>query len=245
MGILFATGLLGIGFEVVALRVLAQVLENTVYSYAAVLSIWLVGTAAGAAAYQLWLQDREDASALAARLLCLLAAACVVGGFVFASSPAIYEFGRLTFGNSLLGVLLSEVTVAAPALLLPTALMGATFSSLTQEAKGSSGGVGAALAVNTAGGFLAPLLIGVLLMPAVGTRGALIAIALGYVGLAMRCARPPLGLAAATLALLVFLPDLRWVRTFEGQEVIAYREGVMASVGDDRGHQGAPLAARE
>ncbi|MBC8001139.1 MAG: fused MFS/spermidine synthase, partial [Opitutaceae bacterium] len=41
------TGLLGIGLETVVLRVLSQILENTVYSFAGILAIYLLGTAAG------------------------------------------------------------------------------------------------------------------------------------------------------------------------------------------------------
>src|SRR2546425_9377018 len=48
----FFTGLLGIGFETVGVRVLSQVLENTVYTFAAVLSVFLFGTSIGAALYQ-------------------------------------------------------------------------------------------------------------------------------------------------------------------------------------------------
>ncbi len=237
---LFITGLLGIGYEVVALRILAQVIENTVYSYAAVLSVWLMGTAGGAAAYQHWQSARTDAKSVMGRLLCLLATACVVGGFVLAASPRIYQFGRLTFGHSLSGVLLSEVTVAAPALVLPTALMGATFSLLTQAAKRAGDGVGTALAANTAGGFLAPLLIGVIVMPAAGTRWALATVALGYVICAAVLARLRLVLVVPAALLVLLLPDLRWVQTFEGQEIVSYREGVMASVAvleDAQGHR--------
>jgi spermidine synthase len=49
---LLLTGLLGAGYEVLAVRVLAQVTENTVYTYAMLLANFLLGTALGAA----WLQ---------------------------------------------------------------------------------------------------------------------------------------------------------------------------------------------
>ena len=48
----FFTGMLGIGYETVCVRVLAQVLENTVYTFAAVLAVFLFGTSVGAALYQ-------------------------------------------------------------------------------------------------------------------------------------------------------------------------------------------------
>jgi spermidine synthase len=47
--LLAGSGLLGIGYEVLAVRVLSQVTENTVYSYALLLAVYLLGTAAGAA----------------------------------------------------------------------------------------------------------------------------------------------------------------------------------------------------
>ena len=44
------TGLLGIGYEVLVVRVLSQVTEDTVYTFAMLLAVYLVGSAAGAAA---------------------------------------------------------------------------------------------------------------------------------------------------------------------------------------------------
>jgi spermidine synthase len=44
---LFLTGLLGIGYEVVAIRVVSQILENTVYTFAVLLAVYLFGTAFG------------------------------------------------------------------------------------------------------------------------------------------------------------------------------------------------------
>src|SRR5204863_5282329 len=73
------TGLLGIGYEVLVVRVLSQVTENTVYTFAALLSVYLIGTAAGAAGYQRWLVKGAEQDDVADRLLGLLAAACLVG----------------------------------------------------------------------------------------------------------------------------------------------------------------------
>ena len=55
--LLAATGLLGIGYEVLVVRVLSQVAENTVYTFAILLAVYLVGTALGAAAYGRWLSN--------------------------------------------------------------------------------------------------------------------------------------------------------------------------------------------
>src|SRR5688500_18792027 len=47
----FITGFIAIGFEVLGVRVLAQVMENTVYSFAAALAVYLLGTSLGPAWY--------------------------------------------------------------------------------------------------------------------------------------------------------------------------------------------------
>ena len=76
------TGLLGIGYEVLVVRVLSQVTENTVYTYATLLAVYLVGTAAGGAAYQRWLLAREQPDArdnLGGLLQAALAATCLLG----------------------------------------------------------------------------------------------------------------------------------------------------------------------
>ena len=58
------TGFLGIGYEVLVVRVLSQVTENTVYTFALLLAVYLVGSAVGAACYQRWLLARPDQEAL-------------------------------------------------------------------------------------------------------------------------------------------------------------------------------------
>ena len=50
--VLALTGFLGVGYEVLVIRALSQVLENTVYTFAVLLAVYLLGTALGAAVYQ-------------------------------------------------------------------------------------------------------------------------------------------------------------------------------------------------
>ena len=49
---LAATGFLGIGFEILVVRVLSQVAEDTVYTFALLLALYLIGTSLGAFAYR-------------------------------------------------------------------------------------------------------------------------------------------------------------------------------------------------
>ncbi|MBI2924384.1 MAG: fused MFS/spermidine synthase [Verrucomicrobia bacterium] len=178
----FLTGLLGIGYEVLGVRVMAEVLEGTIYSFAAVLSVYLFGTAAGAGFYQR-LGARFEFRSLLSGLTLGLSSSCLLGALGLSKAQAIYEAARGALGDSVAAVLGAEMTVATAVFGLPTLLMGATFSHLVQAARGETGGVGRAVSLNTLGSALAPAVFGVWLLPALGAKWALVVLALGYLAL--------------------------------------------------------------
>ena len=49
---LFATGMLGIAFEMLVVRLAAQVLQDTIYTFAGLLAAYLLGTALGGLVWQ-------------------------------------------------------------------------------------------------------------------------------------------------------------------------------------------------
>lgn len=179
LGGVFLTGLLGIGYEVLGVRVMAEVLEGTLYSFAAVLSVYLLGTAAGAAVYQR-VGSRLEFRSLMTALTMGLASACLLGAFGLSKASAIYQAARGAFGDSVSAVLAAEMAVAAVVFGLPTFLMGAMFSHLVQAARGRRGGVGRAVALNMLGSAAAPALFGVVLLPALAAKWTLVVLALGY-----------------------------------------------------------------
>lgn len=227
---LFVTGLLGIGFEIVGVRVLSQILENTIYTFAAVLSVYLLGIALGAALYQKFGRHRS-AAALLGVLLCSLATACVAGTWFLFGAQALYDRSRAWLGDELWSVALSEMLVAAAVFGLPTILMGAVFSHLAQAARRNEGGVGRAVAVNTFGATLAGALFGTVLLPALGSKWTLAVASLGYLVLIPRWKR---GLWPGVLTALVLFSTqplvLRIVTLPPTGKLRDYREGAMASV---------------
>jgi len=182
------TGLLGIGYELLGVRVLAQVLENTVYSYATALSVYLLGTAIGAALYQR-LGRRFEFRLLLNYLLIGISIVCLVGMWLLFKSQNFYHAIRTALGDGRLGVLAAELAVATAVFGLPTILMGAAFSHLVQSARGTQGGVGKAVAFNTLGCALAPLLFGVAMLSTIGAKWTLVLIALGYLLLLVKISR--------------------------------------------------------
>ncbi|MCJ0763980.1 fused MFS/spermidine synthase [Variovorax terrae] len=232
-GLLLATGLLGIGYEVLAVRVLSQVTENTVYSYALLLALYLLGTAAGAALYQRYLPRLGDAEQLRDRLLRWLALAVLLSGAGLRWADVLCAWPAAWLGPGAASALAGEALAAAAAMLAPTVVMGALFTHLCLQAQHQGWPLGRALAVNTAGAALAPALIGVWLLPAVGAHAVIALLVLAYLLLQWPAGwrRPQaVALAVAAALLVLALPPLRFIEIPEGGRLRSYRDGVMAAV---------------
>lgn len=225
---LFATGLLGIGYEVLVLRVLSQVTENTVYTYAVLLALFLLGTAAGAA----WLR-RVPSQAGTDALLAALVLAMATGAASLWQADRIVAGVASALGGGGAAALAGEAAAGLAALAPASLVMGALFTRLCLEAQGSGVPLGCALGWNTLGAALAPLAVGVLLLPLAGPRWTLAALLSGYLALRSRTPRSgaaSIGAAAVLVAALAAAPHLRFVDVPEGGRIASYREGVLAAV---------------
>jgi spermidine synthase len=229
--LLAATGCLGIGYEVLVVRVLSQITENTVYTFAMLLAIYLVGTALGAAAWQRW-GSRRAAALAHEGLLWALAGACLFGVIALGFAPQIKDLIVHALGASLSSALLGEAALAALVFLPATCVMGALFSQLCQAALAHGASFGQALAANTLGAAFAPPLFGVVLLPSLGAKVALIAVVGGYLLLSLSSSsRAPGGLLAAVTALVAFVtPPLTLVDIPTGGRLVRHLEGSAAAV---------------
>ena len=235
---IFFTGLLGIGFETVSVRALSQVLENTVYTFAAVLAVFLSGMSVGAALYQRW-GRRAASRSLLADLLGALSLSCLLAVIAASYAPAIYQYCRATLGDSGIGVLAAEMTVASAVVLAPTIFMGATFAHLVQAAAGkvgqaprilTEGRVGRAVALNTLGGGVASALF-LFFLPLLGSKWTLVLIGIGYLSLLPQFAEWRWGFVIGAAGLIFALPaKLQMLRVPPEARVTRFLEGVMASV---------------
>jgi spermidine synthase len=234
---LAVTGFLGIGYEVLVVRVLGQVTEGTVYTFAMLLAVYLVGTAAGAAAYQRRLTarpDEEDPSdRLGDALLSALAVACLAGTASLFGAARVKTLAHGALGGGVAGALAAEAALALVAFGPATAVMGAVFSHLCRRAAAAGVTFGRALGVNTLAAAVAPAFWGVVAVPALGPKVALVLVAVGYVASTSRASwrRPSVvAPAAGALALALLAPPLRFVELPEGGRLVSYRDGVLASV---------------
>ena len=226
------TGLLGIGYEVLVVRVISQVAEDTVYTFAMLLAVYLVGSALGAAAWQRWLARSDNGAAMRDRLLGALAAACLLGTISLWGAEHIKAWALATLPAGMSAAIAAEGLLALTAFGVPTLVMGALFSQLSTQARDAGIGFGRSLGFNTLGAAAAPLLFGVVLVPQLGPKLALLLVAAGYLALAWRGWKRPVfwAPAAAVLALAALAPPLAFIDLPEGARVVSYREGAMAAV---------------
>jgi spermidine synthase len=253
IGTMFATGLLGIGYEILAIIAMSQTLHNTIYTFAVTLAVYLGGTAIGAALHRK-LAARRPYNTTLRNLLLLLCAACLAGTLALAAAPNIAGLWERLPGGGSGGGLGGEIAVALAAFLVPTIVMGALFTHLSLGMRTAKGGIGVALGINTLGGCMASAIFGVLLLPTLGLKSSLALVALGYLPLlplsapaSPRRAKPasravPRALWAPIGLLLVALPfvSLQHVHPPPGGRVLEVHVGGMgavAVVSDPGGHR--------
>jgi spermidine synthase len=224
----FLTGLLGLGYEMAGIRILSQVLENTVFTFACVLAVYLVGTASGA--FLIQRVKSADPRKTVNSFLLFLGVTILLSGFLGGVADGCYDWLRAALGSSSLAVMLSEVAVTAIVFLAPTIFMGGIFGVLAQQAERIRGSVSSVVALNSFGAALGPLVFGVGMYPFLGSKWTICSLSLTYVLLA---GKSWITLAATVGILIVGFSTSSRIAPLQlrnGQEVASYREGFMASV---------------
>lgn len=226
-GILFVTGLLGIAFEVLVVRLAAQMMQDTVYSFACLLAAYLLGTAAGG---MIWQRVGPIVALGRTGLISSAALVCLVTAL---TAPFLTGFADRAASFGVVG----ELGIALMLLLLPSMAMGALFGQLMQDVRDVNGSVGWAVGINSLGAAIAPLVAAQLLIPAFGSWKALVLVALGYLVLLQphRAALRWTALPALLGMALLWLPAPELIKVPPGGKLLALREGPMAtaSVVDD------------
>ncbi|MCP5520041.1 MAG: fused MFS/spermidine synthase [Verrucomicrobiales bacterium] len=184
--LLAATGLLGLGYEVLAVRVLREVLEGTVYTYAVILAVYLTGGAAGA-----MVQARVKAPLR--MLFGALAVACWGSWWMARWSPGLYSATRACLGDAMVATVTAEGLAASGVLLLPAFFMGWTFAELAQSVRNLTGRLGLGVAVNMLAAASSPLAFGLWLGPVIGFGWSGVTVVGGYLLLAALEVRPRIG----------------------------------------------------
>ncbi|MFH2053003.1 MAG: fused MFS/spermidine synthase [bacterium] len=241
----FLSGFLILGLEVLWTRILAQVLHNSVYSFAAILVVFLLSLTLGSLAANTIIRlrsfDPRRVIAGAGILTCILLAVSAVM-FVQATDGLVGVPG----GGGWSGYVARIFLLAGSVILLPGTVAGTIYPYLlkvSEGVKGSSGRIlGNLASVNSVGGILGSLVTGFVVLAKLGIWSSLFLIASGYLGLAVLSFSAHLGrrtvpLAAAItamgLALLTLgMPDLPVTRVeiAKGERLVALDESRYGTV---------------
>jgi spermidine synthase len=223
----FFTGLLGIGYEVVGVRYLGTLFNNTVYTYASTLSVFLLGTAAGGIAYQTCFAGRPYQPTLT-RLLLAVWGSCLVGMLGMANARQSYALFREWLTNPIL----AEIGVSLLVFAVPTFCMGLVFSHLSQSARTATGGVGRTMALNTLGSAFAPLIFGIVLIPEIGLKWSLMLLCFAYLLLipVNRLSRFELLFCSGIFLILAGSFQLNTLRINPPNRLLIEKPGMLATV---------------
>jgi len=221
--LLFATGLMTMGMEVIWIRLFTPYVGPMVYSFATILASYLFATFAGSQVYRFWSRrgpDRESTLAwISLALLGLL--------------PLVTSDSRLTM-NSILRIFVG-VTPFSGVIGFLTPMLVDRWSS------GDPVRAGRAYAVNVLGCIVGPLVSGFLLLPLVGERIALLLFALPWFAMALpgrdvgkvRPVRPAWAYGSVVAVLAIFLLTRDYETQFPECKVLRDSTATVIATGTD------------
>ena len=185
----FGSGLVALAFEVVWFRVLVLVFGSTVYSFSAMLSVFLLGLAIGSAVFGPW----SDRARVPVRLLALtqagVAVSALAGSLAVNHIPLLFLRLLRDFGITYEGMTLTKLTLSFLTVFPAAVAFGGTFPIVVRlasaEGRGTGTSIGRVYTWNTAGAILGAFATGFVLLPTVGTEITLklvivVAIALAF-----------------------------------------------------------------
>ena len=226
---LIATGLLGLGLEMVGIRALSQIFENSIYSFATAVAMYLAGTTLGAEAYHRWGRSRHPIELLTWLLSCVAITVLLAAGSL-PRAKEVFLSVQAAVGGGWLGIVAAEMTVAVMIFLLPCAAMGAVYAHTVSLARDPEFGVGRGVSWNYLGGAFGGGVFGIWILPGVGFKGSFLMIAAGYLMLAPQLRSWSWAVAVGALAAVSLLPsDLRLIEVPTGARLVAERTGTMAT----------------
>ncbi|MFW6303314.1 MAG: fused MFS/spermidine synthase, partial [Candidatus Sumerlaeota bacterium] len=248
------SGFIALAYQVLWSRTLPfsfEYLKNTTYSFSAMLTVFLIGLAAGSAI----MSSQIDRQRSPLRLFGLLQILIGVSGILSLrmltglsdSIPLIgpYNADTNTFNWGL--AVFNIFVRTALTIGLPTLLMGMTFPVAARicvrHLKSVGTGTGRLYAVNTLGAILGSFAAGFLIVPVLGLAGGIVALGIAnlVLGLIVFLANPRLNTQARVvwaicegLFILFVLLIIDTERSFQpldpGHTLIAYEEGPLATV---------------
>ena len=127
----FVSGISGLMYEIVWLRMLSRIMGVTIYATSTVLSAFMAGLAVGSFLLGKFIDRRKDSLKVYAFLEFLIGCTALFIPIVLTISLPLYKYIYQTSGGSIVMTTVVRATLSFLALLIPTTLMGGTLPVLT------------------------------------------------------------------------------------------------------------------
>lgn len=227
LAILFAVGLVSLGFEVLFFRTQSVYTHSTTYSFTAILAGFLAGISLGSGTTSYWIDKTKRHKQI---LFALLIAMGILGqGVIIVFSTSFPEDLN---GQLAVGFLASVVFAFVPGAIFPLGLR--VYSGSVGKIGSKTGRV---YLSNTLGAVAGSLLTGFILIPTIGIRYASVVLALLlFVAAGFHLARTKktvfVLLAGSALAFVCFLntPSRFFLNESEDAKLVLYEEGLSGIV---------------
>jgi spermidine synthase len=224
LGLAFASGFLVFAAEVVETHLLALLIGNSAYAFGLMLAVFLVFLALGAARAPSFAARHGEAAL--SRGLAAAALALAITLPLWAELPRLFTFAGHHV-TSWTGREATRALAAVAILALPTLWMGSTFPLLLLRVATRldvASRVGRLTVANTVGTIAGSILTGYLILPLLGSQGALRAVAVAFALAALAAARGPARRKAAlaggaAIVLALVLPRWDTARLTSGANV--------------------------
>ncbi|MBI1840622.1 MAG: fused MFS/spermidine synthase [Verrucomicrobia bacterium] len=160
-----------------------------------------------------------------------MAAGVLISASFLPRGLGFFELATERFGSGLVGIWTAESALGLAVFLGPCLAAGAGFSHLAQLARGTSGGVARATAINFLGGAVGAPITGLFLLPTLGYKWSFLAIAFGYLMLIPHARTWSTAISLILTAVVCLLPeDLGLIRIPPGSQLVAAKTGSLATV---------------
>lgn len=181
LGIAFFSGFATIALQLLWTRMLALVLQNSVYSFGSVVAVFLAGLAIGAALITRLLARLDAWRILRVSLLATAALALITPGLLLTLTGGLQTYAGHGdwFTHSV-----STLALTAAVILLPVIAAGMVLPcvwELWRARPGSGTRLGRPTAINTVGAILGPLIAGYVALPSIGLGASIMSIGFLYI----------------------------------------------------------------
>lgn len=176
VAVFFLSGISGLIYQVVWVRMLIRVFGITTFAISTVLAVFMTGLALGSFGAARLLARRDPLRAYASVELALGVTA-LASTLAMSGLPRVFEAVAASLGDSAAAVVAARFVLSALVLLPPTVLMGATLpllSSATSAGGSIARSAGLLYGVNTLGAVLGVVASGFLLLLLLGERGSVL-----------------------------------------------------------------------